>query len=126
MGTGYSNLYSTSSLKDINDFSIYCSLGTKALNYNIEDRETGEVFNFAEGTRVHNTEVFAGKGTRHPLNTDVSEGLTREFGGNASNWQHIKGIGTVDYNGEDRQAEVHWFQEPSVGKVKFKIKRWLE
>ena len=27
--------------------------------------------------------------------------------------------------GEEIPAEVHWFQEESLGKVKFKVKRWL-
>jgi hypothetical protein len=40
-------------------------------------------------------------------------------------WQHAKGIGVIDCDGEEIKAEVHWFQEESVGKVKFKVKRWL-
>lgn len=27
---------------------------------------------------------------------------------------------------KDVDAEVHWFQEPTVGKHKFKVKKWLE
>ena len=46
------------------------------------------------------------------------------FGGEPDEWQHCKGIGTIDYHGEEIDAEVHWFQEPSVGKHKFKIKKW--
>ena len=29
-------------------------------------------------------------------------------------------------DGKDMEAEVHWFQEPSVGKHRFKVKKWLD
>ena len=70
--------------------------------------------------------MFAGHKVKKPLNEEVAEGLAREFGGEPSKWQHAKGIGTVNYNGEEVKAEVHWFQEETVGKVKFKVKRWLD
>ena len=38
-------------------------------------------------------------------------------------WQYCKGHGIIDYDGEERPAEVHWFQEETVRKVRFKIKR---
>ena len=34
--------------------------------------------------------------------------------------------GVIDFDGEERKAEVHWFQEETVGKVKFKVKRWID
>ena len=89
------------------------------------DLQTGESFKFVEGTKLQNVQVFAGKGTRTPLHEGVAEGLTAEFGGDVDKWQHAKGIGLIDYYGENVKAEVHWFQEESVGKVKFKIKEWL-
>ena len=33
-----------------------------------------------------------------------------------------KGVGYVDYSGESYKTELHWYEEPSVGKVKWKIK----
>ena len=88
------------------------------------DPVTGEVFHFVEGTRIQNSQVFAGKGGVKPLRPEVAEGLEEQIGGKASRWQHCKGYGILDFYGEDRSAEVHWFQEESVGKHKFKIKRW--
>lgn len=85
---------------DLEDIPIGRSLGAKAKNYDIMDLQTGESFKFAEG-------------------------LTAEFGGDVDKWQHAKGIGLIDYYGENVKAEVHWFPEESVGKVKFKIKEWL-
>lgn len=110
----------------LQDTIIHRSVGAKSLNYDIEDPATNEIFHFAEGTRIQNSQVFAGKGTRKPLDDGVPEGLAEQVGGKAENWQHCKGDGVIDYYGEERAAEVHWFQEESVGKVKFKVKRWKD
>ena len=114
------------SYKSDNDFSIGRSVGAKAMNYDVLDPGTGEFFNFVEGSRIQNSEVFAGKGTSHPLKEDVALGLSEQIGGKPENWQHVKGIGTLDYYGEERVAEVHWFQEKTVGRHKFKVKRWVD
>lgn len=108
----------------LKDTAIRKAVGAKSRNYDIKDPETGNMYHFSEGTRIQNSQVFAGKGTKHPLHEGVPEGLTQQFGGSVSNWQHCKGHGVIDYNGDDRPAEVHWFQEETVGKVRFKIKRW--
>ena len=108
----------------LENIEIGRSLGAKAKNYDILDPSTGEYFKFAEGTKIQNAEVFAGKGCKKPLEKEVSEGLSKQIGGKPENWQHAKGHGIIDYYGEERPAEVHWFQENSVGKHKFKIKRW--
>lgn len=54
--------------------------------------------------------------------------MTEQYGGKTSEWQHAKGYGTLidPDTGEELSAEVHWFQEKSVGKVKFKVKEWLD
>lgn len=108
----------------LKDIEVGKSVGAKAKNYEILDPSTGEYFKFAEGTKIQNAEVFAGKGCKNPLDKAVAEGLAKQIGGKAENWQHAKGHGIIDYYGEERPAEVHWFQEQSVGKHKFKIKRW--
>lgn len=106
-------------------FSIGRSVGAKALNYAIKDPKSGRIYHFVEGTIISNIEVFAGKGVRSKLRPQVVEGLTKRFGGKARNWQHVKGLGTIKRGNTQQTAEVHWFQEPSVGKCEFKIKRWL-
>ncbi|PWL49152.1 MAG: hypothetical protein DBY39_01730 [Clostridiales bacterium] len=108
------------------DALIRRSAGAKAKNYDIVDPATGEIFKFVEGTRIKNSEVFAGKGTRKSLHEGVAEGLAEQEGGKPENWQHCKGDGVIDYYGEERAAEVHWFQEETVGKLKFRIKRWKD
>lgn len=102
------------------------SVGAKAENYDVLNPKTGEYFRFSEDTKIQNAEVFAGYGTNKPLKTEVTEGLSDEFGGDPEKWQHVKGNGVLDFYGEDVRAEVHWFQEDTVGKVKFKVKEWLE
>ncbi|HBY70744.1 minor capsid protein [Blautia liquoris] len=112
----------------LKDIIIHRSVGAKARNYKAVDRTTGIEYEFVPGTHIQNAEVFAGKGTKHPLHGGVPEGLTEEYGGDVSKWQHAKGEGILvgEDTGEEYPAEVHWFQEESVGKVKFKVKRWLD
>ncbi len=115
-----------SSKIELEDTVIHKSVGAKSKNYDIFDAETGEYFHFAEGTKIQNSEVFAGYKVKKPLKEEVAEGLAEEFGGDPKKWQHAKGNGVVNYNGEELKAEVHWFQEETVGKVKFKVKKWLD
>lgn len=98
----------------------------KSNNYIIEDPETGDVFSMVKGSKIQNKEIFAGKGSNTPLKSEVSEGLSKQIGGKPSEWSHCKGRCNVNYYGEERSAEVHWFEESSVGKHKFKIKKWLD
>lgn len=112
----------------LKDVVIHKSVGAKYKNYKVVDKTTGVEYEFVPGTRIQNAEVFAGKGTKHPLHEGVAEGLTSEFGGTPSKWQHAKGFGVLEDpdTGEEWGAEVHWFQEETVGKVKFKVKEWLD
>ena len=110
----------------IEDIPIYRSVGAKAQNYKVKNTETGEFYNFVEGTKIQNAEVFAGYKSKKSLREEVAQGLAERYGGSPEKWQHSKGIGIIDDNGEERRAEVHWFQEESVGKVGFKVKWWLD
>jgi len=107
-------------------FEMGRSVGAKAKNYEVIDPRTNERFQFSEGTKVKNPEIFAGKGGVKKLRRETAYGLSEQIGGTPSEWQHCKGIGTIDFYGEDRDAEVHWFQESTVGKHKFRIKKWLD
>lgn len=108
----------------IQNISIGRSIGAKAKNYVVVDKSNGEEYYFVEGTRTQNAQVFAGKGGVKPLREEVVQGLAAEFGGKPEDWQHCKGKGWLNVNGESVKAEVHWFQNGSE-KVKFKVKRWL-
>ena len=106
------------------DIEIGRSVGAKARNYDIMDLETGEHFTLAEGTSLRNVQVFAGKGVKKPY--EKARKYAKKYGGRVEDWQHAKGIGTVDYYGEYRDAELHWSQCDGYGKHDFFIKRWLE
>jgi hypothetical protein len=131
MGSGKSGLYSSTSGSSTmpesypgESFQIGRSIGAAALNYNISDSFSGKYYKFAEGTRIDNVEIFAGKGTGKPLRAKVVEGLTKQYGGKKSGWKHSKGIGIVDCGTRWRKAEVHWFENDGL-RVGFKIKEWL-
>jgi hypothetical protein len=110
----------------ISDTEIHKSVGAKSKNYDIVNKSSGEKFHFVEGTKIQDSEVFAGKGTRTSLHDGVGEKMSERYGGKPENWQHCKGKGIIDYYGEERKAEVHWFQEESAGKHEFKVKKWLD
>lgn len=108
------------------NFKILKSVGAKALNYDIEDKSTGVVYHFVEGKTINSAKTFAGYGGVKPLKEETLDGLCAEYGGDRKKWAHRKGIAYLDIDGEEVKAEVHWFQEESVGKVKFKVKRYID
>ena len=108
----------------LKDEQIGKSLGAKAKNYDIMDLGTGEHFNLVEGSKIQNIEVFAGKGVKDTFRkADV---YAKKYGGKPENWQHAKGIGKIDYYGEERKANIHWVQCERYGKHEFFVKEWLE
>jgi hypothetical protein len=51
--------------------------------------------------------------------------LRRQFG--AGRWRKVKGFGTVRLeNGSIRRAELHWYEAHGFGRVKMKIKRFMD
>ena len=85
-------------------FIIGRSVGAKAKNYEVIDKQTGLIYQFVEGTQIKNPIVFAGYKGVKPLREETVEGLVKEFGGTAGRWQHAKGIGVLDVGGEEVAA----------------------
>ena len=110
-------------LLKLDDISIYHSLSAKAQNYDVLDLRTGEKFRFVEGTKIQNVQAFAGKGTKTPYRN--AEEFAERYGGQAADWQHVKGFGWLRTDDGDFYAEVHWSQCEEVGKVEFFVKEWL-
>lgn len=104
------------------DILIGKNLGAKAKNYTVMDLETGEFFQFAQGTKIQNVEVFAGKGVRTEFRK--AQKYADRYGGAPEDWQHVKGHGVIETPEGDRNAEVHWVQCAGVGKYDFFVKRW--
>lgn len=99
------------------------SLSARWANYDIAMPD-GSVAHFVEGTKLHNVEVFAGKGTKTTIR-DVDR-LVRTYGGKAEDWQKVKGIGTIDHNGGEGSAEIHWYQVNGSEKEEIKFKRYVD
>ncbi len=76
------------------------------------------------GSKVDKIYNFAGKGTNRKV--DIEAGLIKRFGGKSGEWQHTTGNGVVNFHGIPTKAEIHWFQEETVGIKLSKVKRWLE
>ena len=112
--------------KKYKDITLPKSAGARWANYEVYDEEEDDIFYFVEGTKIKDIEVFAGKGVRTGLKYEVKEGLASRYGGKQNDWQHVKGFGVLSCYGENRRAEVHWFQCYGIGRVEFKVKRWLE
>lgn len=63
--------------------------------------------------------IASGRGIRDLLR------LRRRFG--ASRWRKLKGIALVRIaDGTIRRAEVHWYDAHGLGRVRMKIKRFLD
>lgn len=77
----------------------------------------------AEGTRITQPKnhVIAGYGRDRQI--DCVDWLVDKYGGDTIRWTKEKGFGYIeDEFGEVRQVELHWYQEPNIGKVEMKLK----
>lgn len=103
------------------DETLPRSVGAKWENYDIQMPD-GTVVHFQEGSKLHHKEVFAGKGCKRKI--DQVDMLVERYGGKEEDWQKIKAIGTiVKENGEIEEREIHWYEEPTVGKKRLKVKK---
>ncbi len=98
------------------------SVGAKWGNYEIAMPD-GTIAHFVEGSKIQNKEVFAGYGTRTPIR-DIDR-LNRIYKTNSNKWQKVKANAQLIVHGEEIKCEIHWYEEPSVGKVEIKFKKEL-
>ena len=77
----------------LDDIPVHKSVGAKWKNYDILDFETGEKYHFAEGTKIYNNTVFAGKGAAVEYRKAYK--YAERFGGKIEDWQHCKGTGII-------------------------------
>ena len=75
-----------------------------------------------QGSTITNVNVIAGKDVRRQID-DIRRLTTQYKTKNEKLWQKITGIATLE---DDRVAELHWYQHPEVGKVEFKVKRFIK
>lgn len=81
----------------------------------------GDRVRLTPGSRITNVQTIAGLGRNRQI--DIVDVLVYKYPDtDPEKWQKKKGIGYVDYDGESYRSELHWYEEPSVGRVEFKIK----
>ena len=88
------------------------------------DLVTGDIYHVAEGTKIQNVQVFAGKGTRVKFRNAAK--YAERYGGKPSDWQHVKGFCELVTTDGNQKAEIHWVQCEGIGKKEFFVKRWFE
>ena len=99
------------------------SVGAWWKNYEIK-LPNGKIAKFAEGSRLQNIEVFAGKGCKRKI--DEEDRLSFQYGYPKGSWMKVKAIGIlVDEDGEERKAEVHWYEAMEGEKEEVKFKKWI-
>ena len=96
------------------------SLGAKAKNYQVK-LPNGEYTKLTDGSRITNIVTIAGKGRTRQID-EIDTLLYKYPDSDRFEWMKKKGVGYVDYSGKSYKTELHWYEEPSVGKVKWKIK----
>lgn len=104
------------------DETLPKSVGAKWGNYEIVMPD-GSIARFVKGSKIQDKEVFAGYGTRTPIR--MVDWLNKKYGVKSNKWQKIKAKARIENNGEEVFAEVHWYEENTVGKVEFKFKKYL-
>lgn len=58
---------------------------------------------------------------------DCIDFLVSKYGGNPEHWMKVKAIAEIKLsNGDIQKTEIHWYEEPTVGKVKIKRKKVCE
>lgn len=105
------------------DEDIPKSVGAKWINEEVKMPD-GSTATFVEGSKVIHKQVFAGKGTKKPIR-DVGRLVSQYKGSKAEEWQKVKGIAELEQNGEQYNAEIHWYEEPSIGRVETKFKKYI-
>ena len=75
----------------------------------------------SKGTKFKNIIVIAGDDRKRKV--DSASTLIKQYGGKKKNWSKRVATATI----KNRKAEVHYYQnkKDNIGRVKFKIKRWL-
>ena len=99
------------------------SVGARWANEEV-DMPDGTKAKFVEGSKLTHIEVFAGAGTKNPIR-DI-ERLVADYPGTQSHlWRKVKAHALLSWKGEEIPSEVHWYDEPSVGKKEIKFKKEL-
>ena len=84
----------------------------------------GKILRLKTGTTISRSYTFAGKGGSKPIRKEAQ--LIMKYGGKKGQWSHAKGRGQVHHDDKVKEADIHWFYEPSVGYVEVRVKHWFD
>ena len=115
-------LTNTNKSGKIHSFNIGKSIGAAAKNYSVKKPDSKDHTKLSEGQEIKGT-TFAGKGTNRPIRDRFL--LERNYGIPADEWEKVSGKGKVLINGQERLAELHWYQAGDYI-AEIKIKRYLK
>lgn len=104
----------------LEDIPIPVGVGAKSKSVYIKMPD-GSIAELTPGSRITKVQTIAGKGRDRQI--DIVDLLVDEYHGSSpEKWEKQKGFGYIDYDGESHLAELHWYYEPTVGRVKWKLK----
>lgn len=76
------------------------------------------------GSEIKKIVDFAGPGKKKPVSVEPQ--LIKQHGGKTGSWTHTRGEATVVLaDGNNRKAELHWFESKGIGQVNMKVKRFM-
>jgi hypothetical protein len=85
------------------------------------------VYHMKEGSYVTNVSVIAeGEKIRDVKRLIRENPLQNGNLTNAGDWSKVKGNGTIASDYLERQVEVHWYQCKDIGKIEWKVKKYLD
>lgn len=85
----------------------------------------GNTGRIKEGSDIIKVVTFAGKGTNKEIK--VASHLEKQYNVNTKEWKKVRGEGQVVCDdGKIRRAELHWFESPTTGRIKMKVKRYFD
>ena len=77
------------------------------------------------GSYVENVIIIAeGAGIRTVEKLRIENPLPNGELTNVEDWKKVVGNAILIDNGEERKAEIHWYQCRNLGKKEFKVKKW--
>lgn len=102
------------------DFFVPVGVGAKARSIYAKMPD-GSIAELTPNTRVTNVQTIAGNGKKRQI--DIVDLLVEKYPGTSlAKWEKQKGMGYVDFEGEKHLVELHWYYEPTVGRVEWKVK----